>query len=594
MDELIKHRGPDDEGTFVDGRVSLGNVRLAIIDLTPSGHQPMSYSARGRSVWITYNGEIFNYREVKSELTRLGYAFASDSDTEVILASYIEWGMDCVEKFNGMWAFAIYDPANDLLILSRDRFGVKPLYFHIDAGRVSFSSEIKGLFALKIEHRPNDEAVFEYLKYGLHDHKRTTFFEGVSRVMPGENAIFHLNDSSLDLKKYYDLEKRTAMRGPTTAENFRSVFDDAVKTHMVSDVPVGSCLSGGLDSTSLLCAMRENYPRATIRVFSLEFPGDQIDEGPYQRDAAEAMGAERYSTTFTPRDLLENMKELVWTQEEPFIDMTIYGQFEVMRLARSKGMKVLLDGQGADEIFAGYYYLAAYYYYDLLRTGRLLKLAKEMRARHRANPQTTRYFLGLLLPNLLKRYLVSRQRRFIRKEFASQYRGWDSRFSRKSLAEALVEATTLFPLPSLLRYEDKNSMRWSVESRVPYLDYRLVELVAGLPNGAKIDEGYSKVILREAMAGHLPPSVERRRDKVNFGTPEKRLLSSEELTAALKTIVDSNSFKNRKYWDWKRVHDMIPGLSRGGHLKIMKSEDLWRVILVELWMELWIDEGSTC
>jgi len=589
MCAVIEHRGPDDHGSVVDERVSMGAVRLAILDLSPLGHQPMKYTHGGRVVWITYNGEIYNFKEVRTELVKLGYQFTSETDTEVILAAYLEWGTDCVDRFNGMWAFAIYDPGENALFMSRDRFGVKPFYFHYNGHDVIFSSEIKALLAHPIPRRPNDQAVFDYLYYGLHDHGPETFFDGIARLLPGQNGKFDFESRELELWKYYDLKARTPTDKQMGPEEFRRLFTDAVRLSMVSDVPVGSCLSGGLDSTAILYSMREAQPEADIKVFSLVFPGEEIDESRYQQTAAHEYRAEAFSTTFTPSELLENVRDLVNTQEEPFYSLSVYGQYAVMRLAHDHGMKVLLDGQGADEILAGYYYLAAYYYYDLLRRGRLVKLARELIARNGPNPQTTRYFFGMLLPMRLKLHLVARDRKFLRSDFVRKHKKVDARFNRKSLTQALIEALTYFPLPSLLRYEDKNAMRWSIESRVPFLDHRLVESVLAQPNESKIDHGLSKVILRRSLHGKLPPAIEGRRDKLGFVTPEKKLLSSSSVQKMVSDITSSEAFKSRPYWDWEKVQPLSLQVAEESRFQILASESLWRMILVELWLEAWID-----
>lgn len=593
MNRSLRHRGPDDQGTHVEGGVSMGNLRLAIIDLSPLGHMPMRYERDGRVVWITYNGEVYNHEALRAELTELGYSFASRSDTEVILAAYLEWGTDCVSRFNGMWAFAIFDTAKMTLFLSRDRFGIKPLYLHYDGTDLIFSSEIRALFAHEIARKPNDQAVFDYLYHGLHDHRQETFFEGITRLVGGQNATFELRSRELKVWTYYDLGRRVSEGASAmTPEAFGRLFVDAVGEHMVADVPVGSCLSGGLDSTAIVCAMRANEAKAPIEVFSLVFPGEEIDESEYQEMASREYSAERHTTTLTPSDLAEHVRDLLRAQEEPFGDLSVYGQYLVMRLAHENGMKVLLDGQGSDEILGGYYYLAAYYYYDLLRRGRLLKLAREVASRNGANPQTTRYFFGLLLPERAKEYLVSRGRRFLREGFVRQYKSSDPRFRRKPLTEALVEALTYFPLPSLLRYEDKNSMSWSIESRVPFLDHRLVESVLRQPNESKIDHGLSKVILREALHGKLPPAIEERRDKLGFATPEKRILSSSAIQELVSAVVGSEAFKRRPYWDWKKVAEMLPRVARKSAFQFLRSESLWRVIIVELWLESWVDQAA--
>jgi asparagine synthase (glutamine-hydrolysing) len=591
MNHLIEHRGPDDQGSHVEDGMSLGNLRLAIIDLSQLGHMPMRYERDDKEVWITYNGEIYNYEELRTELGQLGYRFTSQSDTEVILAAYLQWGTNCVDRFNGMWAFAIFDRNKKILFLSRDRFGIKPLYFHYHGGDLIFSSEIKALFAHELARKPNDQVVFDYLYYALHDHRQETFFDGISRLMGGQNAIFDLESRKLNLWTYYDLGKKIRADGKMRPEEFGRLFLDAVRAHMVADVPVGSCLSGGIDSTAIVCAMRENDPKAEIKVFSLAFPGEEVDESKYQEAASSMYAAQRYSTTLTPADLVEHIRDLLYAQEEPFGDLTVYGQYEVMRLAHENGMKVLLDGQGSDEILGGYYYLAAYYYYDLLRKGRIVKLVREIISRNGPNPQTTRYFLGLLLPMSAKEYLVSRGRRFLNKDFVRQYKSSDRRFLRKPLTEALVEALTYFPLPSLLRYEDKNSMAWSLESRVPFLDYRLVESVLSQPNESKIDHGRSKVILRQSLHGKLPPAIENRRDKLGFAAPEKRILSSSAIQKLVSETVNSEAFKKRPYWDWTKVEALAPRVAEKSKFQFLKSESLWRVILVELWLETWIDQG---
>ena len=592
MNRLIEHRGPDDHGAHVEDGVSLGSRRLAIIDLSPSGHMPMRYERGGKEAWITYNGEIYNYEELRTDLVELGYRFTSQSDTEVILAAYLEWGIGCVDRFNGMWAFAIFDRAERTLFLSRDRFGIKPLYLHYDGSDLIFSSEIKALFAHEIARKPNDQAVFDYLYHGLHDHRAETFFDGISRLMRGQNATFALQSRKLSLWTYYDLEKKIKSDGKMTPDEFGRLFLDAVKAHMVADVPVGSCLSGGIDSTSVLCAMRESDPKADIEVFSLAFPGEEIDESEYQEMASTKYAAQRHWTTVTPADLVQHLRDLLYAQEEPFGDLSVYGQYQVMHLAHDNGMKVLLDGQGSDEMLGGYYYLAAYYYYDLLRKGSIVKLAREIMRRNGPNPQTTRYFIGLLLPMRAKEYLVSRDRRFLDKEFVRRHMSSDRRFRRKSLTEALVEALTYFPLPSLLRYEDKNSMAWSIESRVPFLDYRLVESALGQPNASKIDHGLSKVILRESLHGKLPSAIENRRDKLGFATPERRLLSSSAIREMVSEIVTSDAFKHRPYWDWTKVELLAPRVAEKSRFQFLKSESLWRVVLVELWLETWIDQGG--
>ncbi|MDD1757575.1 MAG: asparagine synthase (glutamine-hydrolyzing), partial [Methanotrichaceae archaeon] len=278
MNKAIKHRGPDDEGVYLDENVTLGHRRLSIIDLSPAGRQPMSNE--DDSIWIVFNGEIYNFLEIKEELLKKEHKFRSATDTEVIIHAYEEWGPSCVERFNGMWAFAIYDKNKSRLFLSRDRFGVKPLYYYCDDVRLIFSSEIKGLLEHNLERIPNDKSIFEYLAFGFLDHTSETFFRDINRLMPGENLFYDLSSKTKRIEKWYDLSSWLKNGMTLTEEDASKKIQEhlfsSISYRLIADVPVGSCLSGGIDSSTIVYSMRKLVQNSIIKTFSLVFPGDLL------------------------------------------------------------------------------------------------------------------------------------------------------------------------------------------------------------------------------------------------------------------------------------------------------------------------------
>ncbi len=597
MNEITKHRGPDDTGFYSDQSVTFGSNRLAILDLSSTGHQPMKYERNGREVWITYNGEVYNFREVRAELEEKGYSFRSDCDTEVVLSSYVEWGPECVNRFIGMWGFAIYDKSAQLLFLSRDRFGIKPLYYFSDDGKFIFSSEIKGILAGNVERKPNDQIVFDFLFFGLIDHTEDTFFKKIKRLLPGHNAIYDLRSKKFEVWQYENIEERIRNADTTslpTEERFRQLFMRSLGLRLVSDVPIGSCLSGGIDSSSIVCGMRELLPGSEIRTFSLTFPGLTIDESKYQKIVAEKCACKGFQTTFSSEDLERDISDLLWTQEEPFQGLGIYGQYRLMQLAHQSGMKVLLDGQGVDEILAGYDYLSAFYFYELFRRGRIITLIKELRSYKSApRTETLKLFLGLLMPNRIKRFVIGRNKGYLKKSFVKKnMHSLDFRFQRNSLREESVFAVRNYPLPALLRYEDKNSMRWSVESRVPFIDGSLIAFSIALPSSEKIGRGLTKLVLRRALGSMVPNEVLRRKNKLGFATPEMAIAKSGNIKSTIKGILESKSFKSRPYWNSSDVLSGLVNQTPKKQLNPFYGEDLWRVIIIEMWMRLWIDPHS--
>lgn len=594
MNQALSHRGPDDQSTYIDDKASIGHRRLSIIDLTPAGRQPMANE--DGSVWIVFNGEIYNFSEIRPELEKRGHKFSSNTDTEVIIHAYEEWGCDCVERFNGMWAFAIYDKAKSCLFLSRDRFGVKPLYYYHDARGLIFSSEIKGILQHGVPRNPNDKAVYDYLAMGFVDHSPETFFKGIFRLIPGGSMVYDISKGSIKLWQWYHLserlEKIKGLSEEELARLVRDLFEDSVRYRLISDVPVGSCLSGGIDSSAIVYAMRDLNPRAEIKTFSMVFPGKRIDESSYVDEVVRDAKVEPHKISPALQDLQRDLADLVWTQEEPFRTPSIYGQYKVMELAHRNGMKVLLDGQGSDELFAGYFVYYKYYLFESLIKLRLEEFRQTARAISDKLNDIVLYPLATVLCRLgLSNWLLKNM--WLKKaKYLDNLGETDLANPLKergfSLNAALYSDLTRYSIPQLLRYEDKNSMRWSIETRVPFLDYRLVELAMSLPSCCKIRKGTTKYILRRALSGLVSPRILKRKDKLGFVTPDDDWLSSPAFLEMVEMIMKSSQFKSRRYWKQEEAIKLIKE-----HLKRERnrSEEIWRILNTELWLRAFIDRA---
>jgi len=599
MNHSLRHRGPDDQNIYVDDNISLGHCRLSIIDLSFAGRQPKSNE--DGSIWIIFNGEIYNFQEIRAILEKNGHKFSSNTDTEVIVHAYEEWGTDCVERFNGMWAFAIYDKSRNIIFFSRDRFGVKPLYFYRHEKGLVFSSEIKGLLQHNITRVPNDKAVYDFLILGFVDHLPETFFQGIDRLMPGESMIYELTRGTMKKFRWYDLDSKmmgtNKISEKEAAKKIRELFIDSVRYRLISDVPVGSCLSGGIDSSAIVYAMRKLNETIEIKTFSLIFPGKKLDESEYINEVVKATKVEGNSVCPTTEDLIRDLNDLIQTQEEPFGSMSIYGQYKVMELAHENDMKVLLDGQGSDEIFAGYFIYYKYYLFESLFHLQTKEIEKTSKAiKNKLNdlilfPVMTILSKMGLSEGPLKNVWLSRMKYLKgldKNKLANPLkdRGFD-------LNRALYSDLTRYSIPQLLRYEDKNSMRWSIESRVPFLDYRLVELAMSLPSCYKIRKGTTKYILRKALKDLVSDRILGRRDKIGFATPDVDWLISPAFNEMAKEILKSNKFKSRKYWAQDEVlHLVDEHLGKDCNHRKNYSNVLWRIINVELWLRSFIDSDA--
>jgi len=601
MNRTLVHRGPDDGGEWIspDGQVGLANRRLAILDLSPAGHQPMS-SLDGAQ-WLAFNGEIYNYLELRQDLATRGHLFRTHTDTEVVLAGYSEWGERCVEQFNGMFAFAIWDARREVLFIARDRFGEKPLYYVQLSDRLVFASEIKALLADRdVPRRLDDVVVGRYLALALVDCDERTFFADVKQL-PAAHTLTIGRDGRTAFRRYWDLDLQVD-RPPASdgdlAGEFRALLTDAVNIRLRSDVAVGSSLSGGLDSSSIVCTMSAllaGHPTATQKTFSARYRDSSTDEGRFIESVVNQSGVEPHYVWIEGRDLADDLDGFVWHQDEPVAHTSQFAQWKVMKLARDCGVTVLLDGQGADEIIGGYPSPTfGYRYAEMLAGGHGVTLLRELAAfqRHHGNAAVAlRYLAGALLPKGLK---SAARRRFngtaglVAPSGGTRVTAPTSRAvaSAPMLRRALYETLTVTSLPSLLRYGDRNSMAFSREARLPFLDHRLVEFAYSLPSDQLVRQATTKGVLRRAMSGVIPDMVRDRMDKIGFATPER-----DWFAGALRPCIEGalSDLKRRGLIPPAAVDEQWTRLVAGRG----RSGNVWRLANLELWMQQFIDRTSS-
>ncbi|MBL8022442.1 MAG: asparagine synthase (glutamine-hydrolyzing) [Leptospirales bacterium] len=520
MTDLLVHRGPDSHGYFEEGRIGLGHRRLAIVDLSIGGAQPKQYGDRFA---ISYNGEIYNYVELREELKGLGYSFNTDSDTEVLLAAFAEWNVGALDHLNGMFAFALYDKLTGDVHFARDRFGVKPLYYFQSGGAFYFASEPKAFTALQ-DWNPllNETIALDFLRYGITDFGPETFFRGVFQLLPGHRATLFGSSQELKVSRWYDPAKAKSFQGSFDAacQEFRDLFRDSVRLRLRSDVKVGSCLSGGLDSSSIVCQMnallKANGGSANQETVSACSDSPAFDERPFIDEVVRATETTNHRVFPDFEGVARSIDRAVWHQDEPFSSTSIMAQWFVFEEARKRNLLVMLDGQGADEQLAGYGKYQGSFLLELLlglRVGEFFREANSL-ARKVGWLSVFRSMLRNLLPAWLH-FLSS----FVSTPSYSNLAifKWMRGISLRRLALREILHTSL---PMLLRYEDRNSMAHSVESRTPFLDFRLVEFSLSLPPDFKIQDSIAKRILREGMRGRIPDRIADRKDKMAFVTPE--------------------------------------------------------------------------
>jgi asparagine synthase (glutamine-hydrolysing) len=527
MTARLRHRGPDDEGFFVDGEVSLGHRRLSIIDLSELGHQPMEYTRDGRRAIVTFNGEIFNFREVRRDLEGSGYRFRSESDTEVILAAYLEWGPECVHRLNGMWAFALYDEANSTLLLSRDRFGEKPLHYRLRDGKLVFASEIKAILAHPIARRADRTVVSNYLYRGEAQGSLESFFEDVRMLPPAHNALFDLRQKRLTQTRYY--EPRDGSRR-VTPDEFRASLAKAVERRMVSDVPVSISLSSGTDSTSV-AALMTRLTDSAIMAFTTASGRDLGDESALVGNFLQRYPQfELKKSRLSEESFCEHYREAIFHMDEPFARQSAYVRWEIASLTHANRRKVLLNGEGADEILGGYVSFAPRFVVDLLKHLHPLRFGRELCAtlRHPERKRILRELRGVVSPTASRDALAAAralQRKYeIRLEpVVAQPEAHDD------IKGFLRDQVQGYSLPRLLVCNDKMSMANSVEGRAPFLDHEFVDLAFSMDPTRLMHDGWRKFPLREAMRGLVPDEILFRKSKDAFNAPVFEYLRSDPI-----------------------------------------------------------------
>ncbi len=638
MANAIRHRGPDGEGfalisagrdpRFFSGadtvheswsfeipyrptaeiskagdllsHVAFGHRRLSILDLSQTGHQPMFRPEPG--LVITYNGEIYNYLELRAELEKRGHRFSTGTDTEVLLCAYEEWGPDCLHRFNGMFAFVLYDLKRNQVFAARDRFGVKPLYFwRSPDGVVAFASEIKQFTVLpgwsaKLQH----QRAYEYLNFGLTDHTEETLFSGVRQVRGGEMITLSMADACGEIRpvRWYEL-KPTAVRFDyaEAVDYFRELFFDAVRLRLRSDVPVGTALSGGLDSSSIVCAVHHLLNHSSKKDFQNTFSAcskiKRFDESRFINSVVQKTNVKPHYTQPSLSELFLELEKIIWHHDEPFASTSVFAEWKVFELVAQTDVKVTLDGHGADEMLAGYHGYFIPFYMNLLLRGQFFTLARELQAARRnhgrANHHLAQALFRLLVPAPARSFvkkLVSHgvshtdwlNGNVLKSNATNPFETYGG--MARSIREFSYDQMLHSSLPKQLKWADRDSMAHSIESRAPFLDYRLVEFLLGCPDSFKIASGTTKRILRGAMRGFLPELVENRPDKMGFVTPEEHWVQNEApaqfLEEARRTIDSSHEVFTSTALE--QIEAVVSGKKTFNHQP-------WRIIAFGAWMK---------
>jgi asparagine synthase (glutamine-hydrolysing) len=636
MTDRLQHRGPNAAGCLlvdpVRGRtwsgdeappdsgftLALGHRRLSILDLSDAGRQPMA-SRRGNH-WLVFNGEIYNYLELREELRGLGHEFSTGTDTEVLLAAYAQWGIECLRRCNGMWAFALWDNDRRELYLARDRMGVKPLYYAYGSQWLVFGSEIKALLAHpRTPRRPNRGVIYDFLSLRLADHTHETFFDGIQRV-PASHYLVVRPGEEPRIVRYWDVQpggelESSPERERDAIDRFQELFEDAVRIRLRADVPMGTCLSGGVDSSSIVVTANRlmfdelKLPRALVgehqQTFSACFDDTRFDERRFIDEVIAATGASSHRVFPSGERVWDELPALVAQMDEPFHSTSQYSQYNVMRLVRESGVTVTLDGQGADELMGGYPTYHSVMLATLLRRGHLRDGVQEALATMRmagrgrgAAELLARTMYGLLptavtnslratVSPLLSSYSPEGRslqviHPALQREHADRREHWLAvrNSTQHDLGARLYADVFQFSLPCLLRYADRNSMAFSIESRMPLLDYRLVEHIFSLPLPMLVRDGWTKWVFRRAMDGSLPPAIQWRKDKMGFVTPEGVWLKegTQRIASTLSGRLASAELLHPEHLR-EHVDAYVASTSTGA-----RYTDVFRWYILELWM----------
>jgi asparagine synthase (glutamine-hydrolysing) len=638
MTNSLKHRGPDDEGYIfysdnevitvagndtshasresdlpfcpqktisdVQGKyfLGLGHRRLSVIDVSASGHQPMCFD--NGLLWIVFNGEIYNYLELKKELLSLGHHFLTNSDTEVILAAYKQWGKQFLNRLNGMWSFVIFDKKKNILFGSRDRFGVKPMYYFLNENCFSFASEQKALLKLPfVDGKINHDAVYEYIVQGKTEGREEGLFKSLFELMPACSFTFDLISHKFEKEKYYNLDYETKWEKPDLkkseehTQEVKRLLTEAIKLRLRSDVPVGACLSGGMDSSSIVCIInsliKEDQKDDKLKVFTASYKNQNIDESAWAGKIVNACNSNWFQDYPEIETLMSDLEDITYYQDIPILGSSTMSQYSLMRSVKKTGIKVTLDGQGADEIFSGYSAHFVAFIGEAFKNNSYPEIFNNFKNGDSTFSNKKNLFTKpfknfidnlLLLESDKKLFKTTRKEfSYINDEFWGKYKTNLRSLGDNipcSLNEILYQQFTGPDFKVYLRTADRNSMRHCIETRLPFSDdIHLIEYLFNTPSSYKIQNGLSKFLLRESVKGIVPEEVRLRKDKIGFATPDlKWLLYMKDdlkkyITSDLNEFLDSKALL--KDWDKLFAHASDNGTPR-----------LWRIIFFAVWKKV--------
>lgn len=595
MVDIVAHRGPDGRGVFYDGNLALGHRRLSIIELSDTGAQPFVYKDR---YILIFNGEIYNYIELREELSGAGCTFTTRTDTETIVAAYDYWGKDCVFHLNGMWAFALYDREKKTLFCSRDRFGVKPFYYFRNESIFAFASEIKQLLCMpEVRHKADRDALLHYIMLGEQDYSERTMFEDVKSLLPGHNLVVDFNAHTFIIEQYHSLQSVQEVHKSyeEDGKDFRECFMESVKIRLRSDVPLGYCLSGGLDSSAILCVADQLYREGEKHTVSSCFDDPAYDEREYIDEVIKHVTVIPHQVFPNIHEVLDELDNMIYYMDEPITSTSFYSQWNVFREAKKQGLTVMLDGQGADEQLAGYTFFYSVRFAELAKKWKFIAMRREIKQYMGIRAITDQdakwqsimlsaIFAALPIPRFFRYIIRARREKMINSFFTKEqlkqiyrhYDCYDVGNTQKYIFDSIYRG-----LQSIFHDEDRASMAFSMESRVPFMDVRLVERVYAMPFDRKIRDGITKAVVREGLKNVLPEKITKRYSKLGFTSPEDKWMN--ENAAMIGDELRRSCIELRSMFDPDDVikwYGKVAGKIRRG------NPIVWRLIAAGHWVKV--------
>jgi len=589
----LRHRGPDGEGFFIEGNVALGHTILQT-DGVPVPHQPLSNE--DETVWITFDGEIYNAEELKEQLDK-NHTFNTNSSAEVVVHAYEDYGFNCLSKFNGMFAFCLWDCKNKQLVSARDRVGMKPLYYYGCRGRFILASEIKGVLAdPSVPTKPNNRFIYEYLVTGYPSQTGNTFFHGIKELLPAHYIL--MDKSGIEIQKYWQPTQHLKSNILTKddhwcASEFRQLLRDSISIRLPTNLPAGTFLSGGLDSTSIVFLVDgilkskhlSNVERTKHQqVFSAIYkePTEQGDERCHIKEVERALKTEVNYVLPSVVGQWNNIKRFVFSIEEPVAVFNYYVFWCLFQAARQKA-KIIFSGQGNDAILGGQTEHSLIYFKELWRNKKIGKLLKEL-------VKSSDWILPYVAYSILfKRNAELKAKMLLAPQFVTNYSQGTTQKEAASLQNALFRDITQHAV-EYLRVDDRASSAFSMQCRHPFLDHRIVQFAFSLPATQKIRNGWTKYVMRNAMKGLIPEAIRRKRKK--FGTPIPQQRWMRELRSNIRKLFESNKFQEREYFNQPAILDVFNRYCEGRLSRIERqyyTNVLWRILNLELWLEAFFD-----